>query len=318
MKHISVYLFFVCILSLLFFGMPAVQTADGTSLEKASFHNAVRTGVITDPMIQEVSGIYASQKNRPLLWMINDSGNTPALYALFSDGQNPREFKIRGKITNTDWEDLAGFQYQGETFLVIADVGDNRAQREFCTLFFVKEPAPGTLGPLNLEWQMRFNYQDGPRDCEAVAVDRVNQKILLLSKRQKQPVLYELPLAIFPRDTLYTAEPIAKISNIPQPTALDLKEKYGKSRSWPTSMDISADGRTLVILTYKDGYTYTREANQTWSQAFESRPGLIQLPHPNTRELVQREAICIDQGTGRIILTTEQLPAPIYTLDPLN
>ncbi len=294
------------------------KAMDSKPLETAPFHRAVRTGVITDPMIQETSGIYASQKNRPVLWVVNDSRNAPVLYAILPDGKRLKECPIEGAIKNTDWEDLAGFQYEGNDFLVIADVGDNKARREFCTLFVVKEPEPGTAGPLKLQWQMRFNYEDGPKDCEAVAVDTANKRILLLSKRQKQPVLYELPLVIYPPDTLYTARPIAKISNIPQPTASDLKEKYGKYRSWPTSMDLSSNGRTLFILTYKNGYTYSRKINQTWEEAFQSRPKLIRLPHPNTGELVQREAICIDHETGRLIVTTEKTPSPIYTLDPMD
>lgn len=317
MKHTPFYQTFLCILSLLVFGVPAVRTADAP-LENAPFQGAVKTGTISDFRIQEASGIFASQKNKSVLWVVNDGGNAPILYALLPDGQFFAKYPIEGEIKNTDWEDLAGFQYKGKDFLVIADVGDNRGQREFYTLFVVKEPAPGATGPLKLQWQMRFNYEDGPRDCEAVAVDTVNQKILLLSKRQKQPVLYELPLVIAPPDTLYTARPIATISNIPRPTASDLKEKYGKYRARPTSMDLSADGRTLVILTYKNGYTYSREMNQTWAQAFQSLPKLIRLPHPNTGELVQREAICIDHETGRLIVTSEQTPAPIYTLEPMD
>lgn len=296
----------------------ASDAMDGKTLEIAPFHGAIRVGAITDPMIQETSGIYASQKNKPILWVVNDSGNAPVLYAILPDGRRLREFAIEGAIKNTDWEDLAGFQYEGKDFLVIADVGDNKARRKFCSLFIVKEPDPGATGPLKLQWQMRFNYEDGPRDCEAVAVDTANQRILLLSKRQKPPVLYELPLVIYPSDTLYTARPIAKISTIPQPTASDLKEKYGKYRSRPTSMDLSSDGRTLFILTYKNGYTYSRKINQTWEEAFQSLPKLIRLPHPNTGELVQREAICIDHETGRLIVTTEQTPSPIYTLDPMD
>ncbi|MCG8616025.1 MAG: hypothetical protein MI802_07385 [Desulfobacterales bacterium] len=163
---------------------------------------------------------------------------------------------------------------------------------------------------------MRFRYADGPRDCEALAVDEPNQKIYLLSKRETYPTLYELPLSVAPEDTLYTATPIAKIQTLPQPTPADLKEKYGKYRSQPTSMDLSADGTRLVVLTYKNGYLFRRNPNQTWEEVFRSPPETIRLPHPNTGELIQREALCIDNNTKGIIVTTEQIPAPIYTLMP--
>jgi len=296
---------------------PPSRAVDETTLEHAPYKQGFRTGTISDPGLEEVSGIFASRKNSPLLWVINDRGNTPVLYALSPDGKMRKNFPIAG-IKNTDWEDLSGFRHKGEDFIMIGDVGDNRAKRKFCTLFIVKEPAPGDTAPLKLQWQMRFQYEDGPRDCEAIAVDGPNKKIFLLSKRDRFPVLYELPLVIHPPDTLYTAKPVAKIKNIPRPTPSDLKEKYGKYRSRPTSMDLSTDGNTLVILTYKHGYVYRRESNRTWKATFQSLPWLIRLPLPGTGELVQREALCINHGTGQLIVTTEQLPAPIYTLDPVK
>ena len=54
------------------------------------------------------------------------------------------------------------------------------------------------------------------------------------------------------------------------------------------------------------------------SLVMQSLPKQIRLPHPNSGELVQREAICIDHSTGQIIVTSEQVPAPIYTLDPID
>jgi len=79
-------------------------------------------------------------------------------------------------------------------------------------------------------------------------------------------------------------------------------------------MDISSDGNTLAILTYKHGYLFRQKTGQDWNDAFLSLPEIIRLPA--TGELVWREALCIDRNTGQIIVTTEQLPAPIYILEP--
>ncbi|MCG8637826.1 MAG: hypothetical protein MI863_28635 [Desulfobacterales bacterium] len=248
--------------------------------------------------------------------MVNDSGNPAELYAISSGGKFLNAFSVEG-ADNIDWEDMSGFRHNGKGYLIIGDIGDNKARRDFCTLYAVSEPnaAPSlTEQSLPIQWQMHFKYADGPRDCEALAVDETRQRIYLLSKRDKYPVLYELPLSFDPEDTLYTATPVARIRTIPQPTPADLKEKYGKHRSRPTSMDISSNGRTLVILTYKHGYLYRRHPGQTWDQAVESPPEL--LPLPDTGELVQREALCIDREKNNIIVTTEQIPAPIYTFTP--
>ncbi|WDP91019.1 MAG: hypothetical protein HUN04_15480 [Desulfobacter sp.] len=308
------------------FLMLTAGTAAGkeTPLKHAPYSEAVKCGAMSDSRIQEISGLCASRRKEKGLWMVNDSGNRPYLYLVSSDGQLLGEHSVQG-VENTDWEDLSGFSHGDQNFLVIADVGDNRAQREVCTLFFVREPDPaqGEAQPLPLGWQMQFRYEDGPRDCEAVAVDSPNKRILLLSKREKYPTLYELPLVLPPRgienkDRVYRAKPIARIETLPQPTPADLKEKYGKYRSWPTAMDISADGATLVILTYKHAYLFRRQPGRDWDQAVQSPPELIPLPLPETGELIQREALCIDHESGRIFVTTEQLPAPIYALDPVK
>ena len=310
--------------------VPAWLPARSLALEPALFKDAVRTGTISSPDITETSGIFASRTNKSVLWVVNDSGNPAALYALTYRGKHLGTFFLKEKdgraVKNTDWEDLSGFEYRGEHFLVIADVGDNRARRRFCSLLIVREPslgqdaaaADGADGTLAVRWQMRFQYENGPRDCESVAVDIRSKKILLLSKRTRPPVLYELPLALSTRDTLYTARPVAEITTIPPPTALDLKKKYGRYRSRPTSMDLSADGRSLVVLTYKDAYLFRRDTGLTWQTVLADPPRVIRLPHPDTGELVQREAVCFDPGTGRLIVTSEKPSAPIYTLSPAD
>lgn len=277
---------------------------------------AEKTGTIFDPVLSEISGIFASRKNSNVLWVLNDGGNAPALYAVSPGGRLLGEYPVEG-IKNVDWEDMSGFRQGGEDLLLIGDVGDNKARRKSCTLYGVREPEVGgasTGRSLPVCWHMHFQYAGGPRDCEAMTVDEGEQRILLLSKRDRVPILYELPLSPTPRDILYTAKPVGRVRTIPKPTPADLKQRYGKYRSQPTSMDLSSNGRTLVILTYKHGYIFRREPGMTWDKVFASAPVQLDLPLPDTGELVQREALCIDHGKGRIIITTEQLPAPIYTI----
>lgn len=294
--------------------------AFGGSDLPATYRDAVKTGTVFEPGLSEISGIRASRRTPSVFWVLNDGGNGPSLYAISSGGQLLKACPVKG-IKNVDWEDLAGFRHKGADFLLIADVGDNKARRSDCVLYAVKEPlvkAKKTPDSLAVQWQMRFRYENGPRDCEAVAVDETHRRVLLLSKREKYPTLYELPLVFPPQETLYTARLVAKIKTIPPPTYSDLQESYGKYRSRPTSMDISSDGKTLFILTYKHIYRFVRKPGQSWNEAFQSPPAQLDLPLPGTGELIQREALCIEPSSGRIVVTTEQLPAPIYALDPVG
>ena len=285
---------------------------------QAKYKDAVPCGRISSPQLTEISGLAVSRKTPGLLWAINDSRNPSKVYGLSTKGILLKTYKVDG-ATNWDWEDLAGFRYKKENFLVIADVGDNWSTRPFNTLYCVKEPTPDSQSNsvLQLEWKMDFRYEKGPLDCESVAVDVANQKIYLLSKRSTEPVLYELPLDMPCKKSMYTARAVAKIRNIPGPTPEDQKQAYGKYRSRPTAMDISADGNTLFILTYKHAYVYSRTPDQTWDMAFSNPPLQITLPDPS-KTMVQREALGLDQTSGNIFITSEKASAPIYVVEPAH
>ncbi len=287
-------------------------------LSPAPYKEAVRCGIITSPGLEEISGLAVSRKTPGLLWVINDSSNSPSVYGLSTKGTLLKTYEV-AEAKNWDWEDLAGFHYRGEDFLVIADVGDNWSKRFFDTLYCVKEPAPDVQsnGILALEWEMNFRYENGPLDCEAVAVDAANQKIYLLSKRETVPVLYELPLDMPCKKSMYTARAVAKIKTFPQPTPEDCRQNYGKNRSQATAMDISADGNTLYILTYKHAYVYSRTPDQTWDMAFSNPPQQISLPDPSLT-MVQREALGVDRTSGKIFISSENALAPIYVVVPME
>ena len=149
----------------------------------------------------EASGLAVSRRHPDLLWALNDSGNKPLLFALDVSGGDLGQVTLVG-TKNRDWEDLASFTWRGEPWLLVADVGDNRGQRDRVVLHALPEPQADDQGRFSGEvkpaWSLTFTYPDGPRDCEAVAVDEAAGRILLLSKRRNPPMLYSLPLGPSP------------------------------------------------------------------------------------------------------------------------
>lgn len=301
-------------------GVSAGREAVEPVCEAILYAPAEQVGTIVDPEINEASGMAASLRDDNLLWIINDSGNDPVLFAVALDG------KVRAKFTiadtpNRDWEDLASFSLEQTPYLLIADIGDNLAGYSRCSLYIVREPDLSGKRllqeqPLPVEWRIRFSWPDGPRDCEAVAVDAARQQVLLLSKRVRPPVLYELPLK--PPAGEVVATVIGPVTTIPPPTAEDVKKPYGFSWSRPTAMDLSADGNRLVVLTYKHAYAFDRSPGQFWQSAVSEPPVCIPLPHPDTGLVPIREALCIQPGTGAVFITGENVPAPVLRLTPLS
>ncbi|MGI2170448.1 hypothetical protein ACROAE_09660 [Shewanella sp. MF05960] len=309
-KRISVFFYLILALSTSACAMP-------TGMSQA--------GSITAPSIDEASGLAVSRINDQILWVHNDSGDTARIFAIDTQGQQLATLNITG-VKNTDWEDIASFVYEGESYLLIADVGDNQAKRSQYQLHLIKEPDLSLLnGQNNLSaqpvWSMTFTYPDGAHDCESVAVDSVKGKILLLTKRDTLPILYELPL-MAPSVQSGSNNSPAQVMNkqakrlgeiAPLPTAvLDYVSIY----TWagfagkPTAMDISADGLSAVVLTYTHAFYFSRTQPGDWLSLFSTTPLEITLP-----AIKQAEAVGFSQDGQSIYITSEMIPAPLYKMD---
>lgn len=231
--------------------------------------------------LEELSGLSRSLASDDWLWAHNDSGDTPRLFRVGFDGSDGGVVEVPG-ASAIDWEDLAAFRWQGQPALLIGDIGDNLAERDAVTLYAVRDPgAKGTVAALL--WQRNFRYPDGPRDAEGLAVDPLSGDILILSKRESPPVIYQLPMPSQapPPGEIVTATRLGPLLHIPKPTAADLADdpKYGLLRDWPTALAIAPDGLSAIVTTYKDAYRYyRRSADEGWAAVFARRPEILQLP----------------------------------------
>lgn len=258
----------------------------------------VTVGHLANPQITEASGLASSRLYPAVLWVINDGGNDPLLFAVGIDGADLGTFRV-ADADNYDWEALASFEMQDTAYLLIADVGDNWEQRKSCSLYVVEEPAITKIGLSNdttvkIAWRIRFTYEEGPRDCEAVAVDTARRRVLLMSKRGRVPTLYELPLQPTEEDTITVAR---RLTTVPHFT-------------WPTALDLSPDGRSAVVLTYNSAYLFFRRQNQNWENAFEQQPQGLRFS-----KLRQQEAACFGFYGKTIYVTSEKVPAPLVRID---
>jgi len=297
-------------------GSPTITSARDPSSQAARGAGISFLGNLADSNLREASGMAASRRRADVLWVINDSGDEPLIYAVGLDGSDFGHVPVRN-ARNQDWEDLAAFLYDRTAFLLIADCGDNENNRKSCVLYIVKEPRVGPAGivetaPLEWSWRIEYVYADGPRDCEGAAVDVHRREILLLTKRDDPPVLYSLPLTFSQSDKVQTARLEARLGRIPKPTAEDLREDplYGRFGSQPTAMDISPDGKIVAVLTYKRPYLFYRQENESWPLVFDRPP--IPLDMPRMR---QAEAMSFNTDGTSLIVTSEKLPAPLYRLD---
>jgi hypothetical protein len=77
--------------------------------------------------VQETSGL---ARRGQVIWTINDSGDKAAIYGLDQQGKVIKKLFI-GNGHNTDFEELS----QDETYLYVADTGDNWGERKVLTVY---------------------------------------------------------------------------------------------------------------------------------------------------------------------------------------
>lgn len=282
-------------------------------LTVSQYSAGVLSGALVNKKVNEASGMAASRIHDNVLWLINDSGGAAELYAAGTDGADLGMYPITG-ATCRDWEDIASFTLDGVPYLLIAETGDNDAVHDRCILYFIKEPdvfqARETgMYNVSVDYTLVFQYSDGPRDVESVAVDVANKTILLLSKRTKPPVLYSLPLDLTAPPGVQIAQKITAVPVLPQPTKeeLEMKKRYGVNGIQPVAMDISTDGQFAVVLTYTKAFLFP--FNTDWKTTFTTRPQLIRTPL-----LKQSESLCFAQDGRTLYMTSEKVPTPLYRL----
>ncbi|MCW1921888.1 hypothetical protein OKA05_04950 [Luteolibacter arcticus] len=253
---------------------------------------------LLSPAVGEASGLAMSPARGDRLWIINDSGSAAELHRTGLDGADLGKVAVQG-VKNTDWEDLSSFVQAGKPYLLIADTGDNGSVRPECQLYVVAEPKE-TDREAAVAWTVRFTYEDGPRDCESVAVDEKAGKILLLSKRTTPPFLYELPLKPTGNQPLVAR----KVGKITDPLAAGMPPiPFGTQ---PTGLDVSCDGKLAAVVTYFRVFLFSRAQGESWETAFAREPVALE-PH----RLRQAESICFSRSCAELFLVSEGGKSPL-------
>ncbi len=238
----------------------------------------------------------ASRRHADVLWLHNDSGSKPILYALNPHGKSLGRFHVTGARAR-DWEDIAlgpGPDPQ-QDYLYIGDIGDNRAQRDSITVYRVPEPqvarsVPLIIGRTAPVQTIRLAFPDRARDAETLLVDPLNGDIYIISKRE----FFSCPV--------YMAAYPQSVTDI---TAMKLVARL--PWGFAVAGDISSDGQWIIMRGIFNVALFQRPAHQPLARAFKGK--MIPLPLPPER---QGEAICFDPLGQGYYTTSEQKNAPIY------
>lgn len=163
----------------------------------------VNTPVLSAILI-EASGVVSGRKNPGWVYLHEDSGNRNVVFVYDTLANFVGEIVLVG-IQNRDWEDIAigPGPVAGETYLYVADFGDNSGSRHDVMIHRLPEPVvPQSDEPFKLLVEdfetITYQYPDGPRDAETLMIDPKTADLYVISKRDVMVQLYQLP---FPQCT---------------------------------------------------------------------------------------------------------------------
>lgn len=252
------------------------------------FGKAESRGIIQNRELKEASGLTASVQNPGLLWSHNDSGDLARIFLMDDSARNKAVYYLQG-INARDWEEIGSMLKDGESYLLIGDIGDNNGKNPFIHLHVVKEPIykEGSLYTDTIPTKdivtYTLQYEDGPRDAESLIYDSIDQKLYIISKRELEVGIYETTI---PANNTGT---------------LELKKSAVLPYTFITSAAISTDGKEVLLKNLLSVYYWQRLENETI-------PSLLKKPAillPYTPE-IQGEAITFSlDGSGYYTLSEE-------------
>lgn len=187
----------------------------------------------------EISGIVASQRHPGVLWLQEDSGGAPELYAIDEEGAFLGTLQLSG-AANLDWEDLAEGPCGPSRCLFVADIGDNLAQRGEVSLWVVEEPDLPAQRPFVLQAVPRvlpFVYPDGPQDAEALVVSPAGAPVVLTKREDGLSRAFLLDAG-------------AEAPQVAQPLAEFVAPEGPGLATSITAADLSTDGLRLLLRGY--------------------------------------------------------------------
>jgi hypothetical protein len=252
--------------------------------------------------LPEASGVAVSQSGADLLWMHNDSGTEPELFAIDGNGDLLRIVHPAGGDMR-DWEDIALSSCAAGTCLFIGDIGDNDARRSEITVYRLPEPRTGDDEPAAPD-AFAMRYPSGSIDAEGLFVLPGEQLFIVTKGGQGSIEIYRYPGSL------------AEAEAGGEPRELELVRSLSNGivpiSDRVTGAGASSDGSWVALRTYTSVLLYL--ADELLSTAATPVPLTIDIR--NLSE-AQGEGVAIGPE-GSLVLTSEggaqELPGTVTIL----
>ncbi|MBC8074413.1 MAG: hypothetical protein IAG13_39200, partial [Deltaproteobacteria bacterium] len=232
--------------------------------ECPSYAAGIAAATISDPELEEISGIAASRMYDGVSWVHNDSGDGPRVFAVGVLGATLAELEIAGAFA-LDWEDMAlgPGPEPGVDYLYFGDVGDNPELRANVTVYRVPEPDPNLgSGTLDGAEALTLDYADGSHNAETLLVDPTTGDLAIVTKSERGSTVW------------WAAAPLEVGGTIQLEAIAELPFGSAALPGSPlaTGGDIAPDGSLIVVRTLDAVFGWRRSADASLADAFATEP----------------------------------------------
>ncbi len=230
---------------------------------------------IDDPRLGEASGMAVSRAHDDLVYVVNDSGNAPEVFAVrVSTGDVVGVTTVQG----VTWRDTEAMAIAADGTLWVADTGDNLRRRDDVALYALHEPGPGDHVVSATRYPVSF--PDGPEDVEALLLDPRDERFTLVSKGLVAGEFYRLPTTL-EASTPNRAERVD-----------------GRAPGVVTDGAFTADGKHVLLRTYG--------TVQEYSSGDLASERVLAVPAQQ-----QGETLAIERGDRSFLIGSEGSPSPL-------
>ena len=279
---------FLALLSCGFACQSADQKLEAPAMSTRGFGAAILLAKLSDPAINESSGMARSYRFPGRYYTHNDSGDSARFWRFDESGKTEGPYSLAG-ASAVDWEDLASVRIGEKSYLYFGDIGDNSEKRKSVQVYRVEEPdSPGSS--LRAE-VFEITYPDRPHNAEALMVGQ-NGAITIVTKTDKGPC----KVFILENPTPGPSQTMREVGSLSVGAAISPSKLV-------TGGDFSADGRFAVIRTYVEAYEFDVPKDGAW---WSSKPRRIA-----TAAELQGEAITYALDGQSLLTSSEFAPCPI-------
>jgi len=263
------------------------------------------------PELVENSAAAMSATQPGVLFTINDSDNEPLLFAIDTTGADRGVWRVLG-AKNVDWESAADAPCAARapaggaapSCVYIGDTGDNNGRHPFRVIYRVPEPtASGARDTIRAE-RLRYTYEDGPHDVEAMYVAPTGDVVLITKRplsggggRLRPALVFMIPASAWADPGFARARLVDSLPIVPGSAPLRMI----------TDAALSPDAAHLAVRTYTQVYIF----------ATDRTTGLVNhAVAPSVCNIVplgeqQGEGVTWADNRGRLAFTSEGATAPL-------